>query len=69
MDEVIFDDGLQVINSSKQFLNDVKTLDNVKIGLINNYNISDRYERAILFEENVTISSNVVSTPKHLCGP
>lgn len=62
MDDVIFDDGLQVINSSKQFVNDVKMLDNVKIGLINDYNISDLYERAVLFEENITISSSVVST-------
>lgn len=60
IDDIVFDEGIQYINASKQFTEDVYVFGNVQVDKLNSKNLSKIYDNSILIDKNNYFSNGIV---------
>lgn len=60
LENVVYDDQIQVIKSPKKFSNDFKIIGDMKVELINGFEVSKLYEQAVLHDEDTNFKKTVV---------
>lgn len=55
------DDGVQTITGHKQFVASPDILCNIKVSLLNGYNVTQEFENSLLLQNDARLKNSVVS--------
>lgn len=61
INDVVVDDGVQTITGLKQFVASPDILGNIKVSLLNGYNITQEFENSLLLKNDARLKNSVVS--------